>query len=679
MNMKETNSDTDGGIYIVSVYPLSRGAGKDQLTYFTAKRVSPGALVSVPIRNKTTDAIVVSVRSAHISKSELKAASFSIKKIVAVKAEDFFLPSFVEAAEETARYFATHAGAVLHSLVPQAILSSSKSIAGKTMEISAKKSPDSSDQTSTAERQTGFKQQALLLQAEDEERISTYKSIIREEFARQSSVFFCVPELSEIERTKETLARGIEEYTYVLHSGLTKKQIGDMWERALKEEHPVLIIGTGTFLSLPRTDISTVILEKESSRSYKSSARPFIDIRTFAEIFTRRRGIRFIMGDILLRPETIFHEKEGRYTAISPLKFRALSTADQTIVDMTKYTEKFGDKEFRLVSDELALQISDARENGENIFILTARRGLFPLTVCNDCGNTVLCSRCSAPTVLHKNTGNVPAQDGLPTATSTVQAGKNISLCHKCGKVEEAIDRCSVCKGWRLATLGIGIANVEEVLKKKFPGIKIFRLDRDIATTHKKALEIRNKFYATPGSVLLGTEMAVAYLTKEIAGVAVLSVDSLFTIPDFRINERVFTMLLRLRGRAAKHFLIQTRDMENRIFDYATKGNMADFYREEIAERKILGYPPFATLIKFTLEGNKLAVEKEMERLSGILKENEYEPAVFPAFIATVKGKYRMNLLLKLPAGQWVDEKLLAIIRGLSPAFAVRVDPEDVL
>ena len=80
MNMKETNSDTDGGIYIVSVYPLSRGAGKDQLTYFTAKRVSPGALVSVPIRNKTTDAIVVSVRSAHISKSELKAASFSIKK-----------------------------------------------------------------------------------------------------------------------------------------------------------------------------------------------------------------------------------------------------------------------------------------------------------------------------------------------------------------------------------------------------------------------------------------------------------------------------------------------------------------------------------------------------------------------------------------------------------------------
>ena len=197
-----------------------------------------------------------------------------------------------------------------------------------------------------------------------------------------------------------------------------------MWERALKEEHPVLIIGTGTFLSLPRTDISTVILEKESSRSYKSSARPFIDIRTFAEIFTRRRGIRFIMGDILLRPETIFHEKEGRYTAISPLKFRALSTADQTIVDMTKYTEKFGDKEFRLVSDELALQISDARENGENIFILTARRGLF-----RSQSATIAVIRCFARVAVRrpfciKIPAMAPAQDGLPTATSTVQAGK---------------------------------------------------------------------------------------------------------------------------------------------------------------------------------------------------------------------------------------------------------------
>lgn len=659
--MKEAASNTDEGIYIVSVYPISRGAGKDQLTYFTAKKVRPGALVSVPIRNKTTDAIVVSVRTAHISKSEIKAASFSIKKILAVKAEHFFLPSFVEAAEETARYFATHTGAVLYSLIPQAILSSLKFPALKTPEISAKKENE-------RPASTGLKQQELLLQAEDKERISTYKSIIREEFARQSSVFFCVPELSEIERTKETLARGIEEYTYVLHGGLTKKQTSDVWARVLADGHPVLIIGTGTFLSLPRSDISTVILEKESSRSYKSSARPFIDIRTFAKIFTRRRGIRFIMGDIFLRPETIFHEKEGRSTALSPLKFRALSTADQKIVDMTKYTEKFGDKEFRLVSNELALQIGDMRESGENMFILTARRGLFPLTVCSDCGNAVLCSRCSAPTVLHKNAWG-----------SSAQAGENISLCHKCGKVEEAIDRCAVCKSWRLTTLGIGIANVEETLKKQFPGIKIFRLDRDIATTHKKALGIRDKFYATPGSILLGTEMAAAYITKELADVAILSVDSLFTIPDFRINERVFTILLRLRQRATKHFLIQTRDMENRIFDYAAKGNLTDLYREEIAERKILSYPPFATLIKFTMEGNRQTVEKEMQILEKLLREKGYEPAVFPAFTATIKGKYRINLLLKLPAGQWVDETLLAIIRELSPAFAVRVDPEDVL
>lgn len=650
--MNGTSQNADGGIYIVSVYPLSRAAGKDQLSYFTAKQVRPGALVSVPLRSKTIDAIVVSVRSAHISKSELKAASFSIKKIIALKAEQFFLPGFVEAAEETARYFATHTGAVLHMLVPQTILSLQK----QPSTIRANKAPDE------IKMESGLKQQSFLLQAEDEERISTYKSIIREEFARQSSVFFCVPELSEIERIKETLARGIEEYTYVFYGGMAKKQLADMWNRALNEKHPILVIGTGTFLSLPRDDIHTIILEKESSRAYKVSARPFIDMRTFAEMFARRQGIRLIMGDIFLRPETIFLEKEGHCTALTPLKFRSLSTADQRIVDMTRYTEKSGDKEFRLVSDELAEQITVARENGELMFILTARRGLFPLTVCSDCGNTVLCARCSAPTVLHKK-----------------EIEGNISLCHKCGNKEGASDRCAVCKGWRLTTLGIGIVRVEEALKKQFPGIKIFRLDRDVAATHKKAMEIRDKFYATPGSILLGTEMAVAYLSKEIDATAVLSVDSLFTIPDFRINERVFTMLLRLRGRSTKHFLIQTRDMENRIFEYATKGNMADFYREEMAERKILDYPPFATLIKFTLEGGKQAVEKEMNAFAELLKERGYAPSVFPAFITTVKGKYRMNLLLKLPSRQWVDEKLLEIIRALPPAYAIRIDPEDVL
>ena len=57
---------------------------------------------------------------------------------------------------------------------------------------------------------------------------------------------------------------------------------------------------------------------------------------------------------------------------------------------------------------------------------------------------------------------------------------------------------------------------------------------------------------------------------------------------------------------------------------------MADFYREEIAERKIVGYLAVDERDKFALEGNKLAVEKEMESIIGHLKENENEPLYSP-------------------------------------------------
>jgi len=648
MNDKQKEKSKSGTMKLVHVIPIAKGILKEQLTYFTSKDLTPGSIVSVPIRNKQTTALVVSSEDAQLSKTQLKSSSYAIKKVGATKAINFFLPSFIESAKKTAEYFNGTTGSVLNALTSKAVSDYPKTVL-----------PKQQDEITSNDKNT--KQEVLLVQAEDKERMSTYKSIIREEFAKGSSVFFCLPEISEIEHNANTLKRGIEDYTFVFHSGMTKKQIVEGWKKVLEEKHPVLIIATGLFLSIPRNDIRTIILEKESSRAYKTSARPFIDMRTFAKFFAEEKGIRLIMGDLFLRPETIHKQKEGVYAELTPLKFRTLSTATQEVVDMKQYSES-GSKEFRLISDELNKLIESHKVSSENMFILTARRGLHPFTVCRDCGNTVLCEQCSAPVVLH----------------SKDKAGKNrVAMCHKCGIKQRAVDKCNHCGGWRLETLGIGIEHVEELLKSTFKDLTVFRMDRDTVTTHKKAVEMRDKFYNTPGSIMLGTEMAISYLNKEVHNAAVISVDSLFTIPDFRINERVFHMLLQLRTKTSKHFIIQTRDIENRIFEYASKGNMIDFYREEIEERKILKYPPFALLIKITIEGTKSAVEKHAAKVEE--KLSEYSPSVFPAFINKIKGKERMNVLIKIPADMWVDEKLSEILSTLPPSFAIRIDPEDVL
>ena len=638
---------------IINVVPLSRGIFKETLSYFSSKDMPVGGIITVNVRKRTINAIVESTEDVadtklKIRKTKIRTSSYQMKKIVGIAVKHFFLPAFIEATRETAHYFATTTGEILSALTPKIILDEAKKI---------KAVRKSNDVISPKNILT--KKEIFVFQAEDRERLGTYKGLIREEFARGRSIFFCLPTIQDVETTVPFIEKGIEEFTFMLHSGLTKKDTVSTWKKITDEKHPVLIVATGSFFSIPRNDIGTIIIDKESSRGYKTFIRPFFDIRVFAEKFAKKVDARLILGDIFLRPETIWRANRNEFIELNPLKFRSLSTAQQDIVDMKNYKKDAVKKSFTIISDKLKDLIKKTRQNNENLFILTPRRGLSPITICSDCSELVQCEKCSTPMTLHKvNVGNV-------------------FLCHKCGGRKTAEIKCAGCGGWRLAPLGIAIEGVEGQLKKEFPDLKIFRIDGDSTTTHKKKNATASNFFISPGSVLLGTEMVIPYLHKEIDNIAIVGIDSLFAIPDFRIKEKIFNILLALRAKTLKNFLIQTRNSEEKLFQYITRGNLLNFYRDELNQRKKFGYPPFSILIKITYRGQKITADKEMKKLSEILKD--YEPSVYPAFTPGNKGIYSVNALLKIEREKWVDEKLLQILHSLPPAFTVKVDPGDLL
>jgi primosomal protein N' (replication factor Y) len=228
-----------------------------------------------------------------------------------------------------------------------------------------------------------------------------------------------------------------------------------------------------------------------------------------------------------------------------------------------------------------------------------------------------------------------------------------------------------------LVTLGVGIELVEDEIQQKFPSIKIFRIDKDSASTAKRAMQIVASFYSSPGSVLLGTEMALPYLYRKIENTAVASLDSLFSLPDFRIHERILHMLLKIKALALSSCIVQTRIPSERILDYALKGNLIDYYREEIAAREAFSYPPFVTLIKISLAGTRAAVTKEMEKLKEYLSPFTLE--IFPAFLEEARGLFTMHALIRLPREAWVDRGLLQKLISLPPQFRIAVDPESLL
>ena len=631
---------------LLTVVPISKGIPKDTLTYFTKNEVSVGSIVKIPLRKKTVHGLVLEEKNVEDMKSEIKSLSYSMKKIEEAESESFLSADFVRGVKKIADYNASSIGAVLFSLVPKNILEENNKLSFEPKQ----KPSDTFHEIS-------------LLQADNEERFATYKSLVREEFAKNHSVFFCIPTIEDLLNTKMLLEKGIEKYTFILHSNLSSKELVETWKKINEETHPVLIIGTGSFLSIPRHDIGTIILEKESSRSYKMQLRPFLDIRSSVEILAKEMKVRLVLGDILLRVETLWNEKRGKYTSLSPLKFRSLTTANCEIVDM-KEPQDMKKMEFAILGEKIKNLIKEGVENSENIFLFCARKGLFPQTVCSDCGTIVSCRNCNQPVILHSKKDS----DGKI---------KNLFVCNHCGERFDALVKCSHCGGWRLNPMGIGIDNVADEIQKLFPETKIFVFDKDHITTHKKAEKVRDSFYAKPGSICIGTEMALSYLNQNIENVAVVSLDSYFSIPDFQINEKVFHILLEMRSLAQKEFLIQTRQRGTKIFEYASRGNLMDFYRDEIEERKAMDFPPFNTYIKLSLIGDKNTVRKKMEEAKELFLP--YPLQIFDAFTPGAKGKHTVNGLLYLPKDKWPEPELLSKIKTLPPEFSVRIDPASLL
>jgi primosomal protein N' (replication factor Y) (superfamily II helicase) len=632
-------------MHIITVAPIKRGIPVDELSYFTKEPVPVGALVTVPLRGRSTPALVMRSVPAESVKSEIKQAGFAMKKLEEVHAQHFFRKEFIEACAKTGTYFAATTGAVIHSAFPSALILSKKAGAKPLIKERPKR---------RGERR--------IFQADDKERYATYKSHIREVFARGASCYFMLPGIQDIEHVYGELEKGIAEYTFILHGGLSKKELELRWEKIVTMDHPVLVIGTPLFLSVPRYDIESIIVDRESAGAYTLPTRPFLDLRLFAEFFAEAIGADLLLGDVFLRTETLERKERGEIEAFMRPKYRLPSTATTHIVDMRTLGEQPATGRIAIASPKLVDLIEHVRTKGTHAFIMGVRRGFAPMTVCGDCATVVTCKKCTAPAVLHKKWG---------------EAEVNIFLCHRCGEERSTEDPCVTCGGWRLTPLGIGVAQAEDAIRGRFPDAVIFRIDKDTVKKHTDAKRIIQSFYDTPGSILIGTEMAIPYLTEPVSTVAILSVNSLLTIPDFRMSERVFRLLILLRERAREHFLIQTRDTSVELFPLAASGNIGEFLESELETRKMLGYPPYSTLIKFTHEGTKAEGERAMKDIALIF--GTYHPVTFPSFIAKVKGKYRMNALLKVPRGVWPNPELLALILALPPDIEVRINPDSVV
>ncbi len=629
----------------IEVVPLEGNIFRDTLSYFTAKAVAPGAMIEITVRHKKVKAIVTTVRDVAEVKSKLRSAGFSLKKVEKIENVGLLRPEFVEVANTTATHYAGYTGQILKNAIPKAILENLENV------------PPAE---SSGKANESIKSEKLVLQQPLEERLIFYKSLVREEFARSHSVFVVCPTTSHVQHLKKILDRGIKEYTYALSGSLPTKKILEAWNQILSEKHPVLIIATPSFLSLPRHDIKTIIIEDESSDSYKTLKRPFFSFRFFAENFASQIKAKLILGADVIGVETMYAFEQGKYQNAATVKNRAFTTATSSVIDIKNRPEA---ESFDAISEKLLKKISEAITRGEKIFIWSGRRGLAPIVSCRDCGRAVLCLKCLMPVTLHK---------GKQTEK---EKANNIFICHHCHEIRSAQEFCGYCQSWNLIPLGVGAEKVAEQLRLAFPEASIHQVDSDHTPNRKEAEVVVEQFYNT-GGILIGTEMAVNLIQSKVDNVYIASLDALMSLPEFKISEKVFTTLLKLRALTTNQFIIQTRNPDWPFFELAASGNIMEFYRNEIKDRERFDYPPFKLLIKITRTGTQTEVLADMRKLEKLLKD--YNPDIFES-TGGMAGEYVAHAILRLDPKTWPNKDLLPLLYLVPPAFRIEVDPQTLL
>ena len=661
-------------MFIIKVIPLSRSKITDELSYFTAKEVPKGAIVSVPVRSKNISALVTAIDPAETQKASIKKAGFVIKKLGRIKASLFFPEYFLESAKILSEYYASTMGSVIFALLSNEILENANKIAAPlprqdTLDIRTETNGASTMNSHIIGAVTTKKEHIYAVSGDDIDRMGSWRSLVRQEFARKKSLVIYAPTSDEAARIYSSLEKGIEDYIFLLNTSITTKKLLETWQKVRQTDHPVLVIATPQFSLIPRDDIGSTIIERENSRDWISRRAPYIDMRHAIEEISKRAGRNIYLSDCLLRTETLHRLSEHELNEGSPFKWRSISTARDQTIDMREprnsddKVERAGEskREFSTISDQLADLIRENQESSSHLFIYNLRRGLSPTTICGDCQSVVTCKQCSTPVVLH----------------TSRESGRNFFMCHKCGERRSAEETCAHCSSWKLTTLGIGIDRVYADIKKLFPAMDIFQIDSDSAKTSRQISETMQKFIEKPGSILLGTEMTLPHLPEKIDHIAITSVDSLLSLPDFRMQEKIMHTITRLRASAARTILLQTRIPTEKVFEYAMKGNISDFYRMTIENREQYRYPPFKILIKITIEGKK----DDIASLMGEIQESilPYHIDVFPAFTSTIKGASLIHGLIKIDKNGWPETTLLSSLLALPPSVSIKVSPESLL
>jgi len=451
------------------------------------------------------------------------------------------------------------------------------------------------------------------------------------------------------------------------HGELSKNERWKVFTK-IKKGRADVVVGSHLAIFAPLSRLGLIIIIDEETETYKNERSPRYHPKTVAEKLTQLQGAKLVLLSPTPSVESYYNYSKKRVKKRENSRVYLIRHAltpplphSLILIDMKKEIQKGN---YSPLSETLQNILKITLKRGGRSILFVPRKGAASYIFCRDCGYVFLCPNCQLPLTYHFITSPRPPAHQL--------------ICHHCSFKTQPPSLCPNCHGLNLKFAGLGTQKIEAEVKKMFIKPEILRLDQDLSPLS----------YLLYPDIIIGTQKILSNWSQPVDLVALVSIDSLLNLPDFRQGEKVFSIIFRLKSLASKLFLVQTYHPENFLIHSALKGDYLGFYQKELQNRKKLNFPPFSKLIRIIYQHkNEQKCQKEIkmfaEKLKSLITPSLHHSITLlgpsSCFYSKIRGKFRWQIVIKIPTSHFITSSLHHLLKTLPSDWIIDVDPVTLL
>lgn len=473
-----------------------------------------------------------------------------------------------------------------------------------------------------------------------------YIHLIEEALKMEKQVLFLLPEIALTTQITNRLRRVFGNKLGVYHSKFTDAERVEIWNNLLHDKGYKVILGVRSSIFLPFNNLGLVVVDEEHENTYKQfDPAPRYHARNAAIILANRMGAKVLLGSATPSLESYEASRSGKFGLVELMqRHEGIQLPDVMVADVKEARRKK-----TMVHDAftplLVEQMRKALERKEQIILFQNRRGFSPFMMCRTCGCVPRCQNCDISLTYHKSTHQL--------------------VCHYCGYTMNVPTLCPACETPELEPRGFGTEKIEEEVEALFPGVRVARLDLDVARSRKSYEKILKDFEDGAIDILVGTQIISKGLDFErVRVVGILDADSLLNYPDFRAMERAYQMMAQVSGRAGRKnnrgiVVIQTSDPDHPVIKQVRNNDYTTMFNVQMNERFQFRYPPYYRLVYVYIKGRDFyAVNGAANYLAALMKQSFGDRVFGPdkPLVARIQNLFILKIMLKVELSAPVDK-----------------------